>query len=122
MHIYFTIKRALIQIKIKTEPKLDSVLVWSMGLEPTRFNHTPLKRTRLPFRHDHKIFVQMVRGKGLEPSLCYQHEPESCASANSATLASTNILSQKNLKVNIFKVFFAYISSGEVYVDFLYKK
>ncbi len=33
----------------------SNFLVWSMRLELTRVNHTPLKRTRLPFRHDHVV-------------------------------------------------------------------
>ena len=66
-------------------------MVWSMRLELTRVNHTPLKRTRLPIPPRPHAIVYWCERRDLNP-YCLQHEPESCASANSATLASTYIL------------------------------
>lgn len=54
-------------------------LVRPMGLEPIRSSHTPLKRTRLPFRHGRILvnlrkqegicsFLFLVRDEGLEPT------------------------------------------------------
>ncbi len=82
-------KNGIILLGKKEKPhryRYDFFLVWSMRLELTRVYHTPLKRTRLPFRHDHILHTATYKrrfwceGRDLNPH-CLQHEPESCASA-----------------------------------------
>ena len=39
-------------------------LVREMGLEPTRRNHTHLKRACLPFQHSRKCLIIIMQGRG----------------------------------------------------------
>ena len=39
-------------------------MVREMGLEPTRRNHTHLKRACLPFQHSRKCLIIIMQGRG----------------------------------------------------------
>ena len=62
-HVFLTAFRVLTHIPKKRPPKrAASFLVREMGLEPTRHNHTHLKRACLPFQHSRKRLVIITAG------------------------------------------------------------
>ena len=58
-------RRERISLKKAPSQRLGAFfLVREMGLEPTRRNHTHLKRACLPFQHSRKCLIIIMQGRG----------------------------------------------------------